>query len=112
MRTQIKVNDSWVDGTPSVGEWYRRQVATLPNGDPIWQEERFITTDEQEVKAIAERQWRDSELLRTDSLIVLPDYPRHKTTEDFKAYRKLVADWDSNPNFPNSELRPVWSDKL
>lgn len=62
-------------------------------------------------KEYTERQWRDSELLRTDTLIVLPDYPRVKTTDDFKVYRQAVADWDSNPGFPDSELRPVWLDK-
>ena len=52
-------------------------------------------------KADTERQWRDSELLRTDKLVVLPDYP-----EDLLAYRTLLRDYPSTVDFPNGD-RPV-----
>ena len=92
---------------PVEGEWIRQGGA-----DFKYYPEVAVDPDEA-VKAleVIERQWRNTELLRTDSLIVLPDYPRVKTTTDFIAYREAVVTWDSNPNFPNSELRPVWEDK-
>ena len=37
MRTQIKVDGAWVDDTPSIGEWYRQEVAV-----DAWQEQRFM----------------------------------------------------------------------
>ncbi len=42
-----------------------------------------------------ERAWRDSELVRTDSLIVLPDYP-----EDLKSYRAELRDYPQKKGFP------------
>ena len=48
----------------------------------------------------AEKIWRDSELLRTDSIMLLPDYP-HSTR--LKAYRKKLRNYPSSSNFPNGE---------
>lgn len=42
MRQQIKVNGIWIDGVPSVNEWYRQQVSALSNGEPVWQEQRNV----------------------------------------------------------------------
>ena len=47
-------------------------------------------------KAIA---WRNSELLRTDSLILLPDYPNK---EALVVYRQELRDWTSSKTFPDT----------
>ena len=54
-----------------------------------------------------EREWRDSELLRTDKLVTLPDYPRDGT--DLIAYRAELADYPQQLGFPDS-ARPKQSD--
>jgi hypothetical protein len=65
----------------------------------------YVTT-----KADIEREWRDSELSRTDKLVLLPDYPRVHTQQQFLDYRETVAKWDSNPDFPDSSKRPKWTE--
>lgn len=45
--------------------------------------------------------WRNSELERTDSLMLLPDYPY---LEELSIYRQELRDWPSTPEFP--ETRP------
>lgn len=52
-------------------------------------------------KGDTERQWRDSELLRTDRFVVIPDYPT-----DLLTYRAALRDYPSQPDFPNG-TRPV-----
>jgi len=53
-----------------------------------------------EKKAI-ERQWRDSELLRTDEFVKLPDHP-----DNLIAYRALLRDYPASINYPNGD-RPA-----
>jgi hypothetical protein len=48
------------------------------------------------------KEWRDSELFRTDSLMLLPDYPY---TEQLTLYRQALRDWPSTPEFPS--VRPI-----
>ena len=52
-------------------------------------------------KTDTERAWRDSELLRTDELVKLPDYP-----VDLLPYRVLLRDYPASIDFPNGE-RPT-----
>lgn len=43
MRTQIKVNGVWVDGSPAINEWFREEVLTSNTDDKaisVWQERR------------------------------------------------------------------------
>ena len=54
------------------------------------------------VRKIHAREWRDNELLKTDSLSLLTDHP--KKTE-ITAYRVKLRDWPSTSDFPNT--RPV-----
>ena len=54
------------------------------------------------VKKIHEREWRDSELHKTDSLSLLTDHPQ-KT--EIAAYRVKLRDWPSTSDFP--ETRPT-----
>lgn len=48
-----------------------------------------------------EREWRDSELLRTDELIKLPDYPI-----DLTGYRAELRAYPEQADFPNG-VRPT-----
>ena len=50
-------------------------------------------------KEMEGRQWRDDELLKTDSLVLLPDHP---DKDKFVAYRQALRDWPSTGNFPDT----------
>lgn len=52
-------------------------------------------------KSDLEREWRDSELIRTDELVKLPDYPI-----DLLPYRVELRDYPVSANFPNG-TRPT-----
>ena len=57
--------------------------------------------DPDKVKGIRERQWRDDELLRTDELVKLPDYP-----QDLLPYRQELRNYPQQEDFPNG-TRPT-----
>lgn len=63
-------------------------------------EKLLVDTSPPDLEAI-EREWRDNEILRTDKLIVLPDYPT-----DLTAYRVELRDYPAQSDFPNG-TRPV-----
>lgn len=46
-----------------------------------------------------EREWRDSELSRTDSLMLLPDYPYKK---QLTVYRQALRGWPATEDFPDT----------
>ena len=46
------------------------------------------------------REWRDTELYRTDLLMLLPDHP---DKDKFVAYRQALRDWPSTSDFPNKK---------
>lgn len=52
-------------------------------------------------KSTTERAWRDSELLRTDEFVKLPDYPI-----DLLPYRMELRDYPAKFDFPNGD-RPT-----
>ena len=54
-------------------------------------------------KEDTERAWRDGELLRTDALVKLPDYP-----VDLLPYRAALRVYPEQADFPNG-TRPVIS---
>ena len=56
--------------------------------------------EEDEVPEEEPRDWRDSELFRTDGLIVLPDYP---DTSALTTYRQKLRDWPSTGDFPDTK---------
>ena len=56
-----------------------------------------------EEKAIRERAWRDAELVRTDTIVDVSDYPNKANME---SYRKELRDWPGTAKFPAS-ARPV-----
>lgn len=63
------------------------------------------TAEEKTARAVAEeRGWRDRELIRTDTLSLVSDFP--KKTE-LTAYRKALRDWPASADFPDETKRPV-----
>ena len=46
-----------------------------------------------------EREWRNRELARTDTLMILPDYP---DKEALTTYRQALRDWTSTDAFPDT----------
>lgn len=54
------------------------------------------TKEEEEIE------WRNSELYRTDLLMLPPDYPYK---EQLTTYRQALRDWPDTPSFPDT--RPV-----
>jgi len=82
---------------PEEGEW-----ACFADGRSIVKKKYHTPVEpEPEDKALVERQWRDSELLRTDALIMLPDYPM-----DLTAYRAALRAYPDAVDFPDGE-RPT-----
>ena len=53
--------------------------------------------------SISERTWRDSELLRTDALMLLDDYPKKSS---LATYRAKLRNYPTSENFPHGE-RPT-----
>lgn len=51
-----------------------------------------------------EKQWRDSELSRTDAYIVLPDFPY---STELAEYRQLLRDYDFSGERPDLPLTPT-----
>ena len=46
------------------------------------------------------RPWRDSELAKTDILMLLPDYP---DKDSLTTYRQKLRDWPSTGDFPDTK---------
>ena len=57
-------------------------------------------TSEDQTTEQQAREWRDSELVRTDSLFGLTDHPDHSKIVD---YRKALRDWPSTSDFPDTQ---------
>ena len=56
-------------------------------------------TSEDQTTEQQAREWRNSELVRTDSLFGLTDQPDHSKIVD---YRKALRDWPSTSDFPDT----------
>ena len=59
-------------------------------------EDMPISAEQKEAEG---RMWRDHELLRTDSLLLLDDYPQK---DGLAAYRQALRDWPSTDDFPDT----------
>ncbi len=77
-------------------EWAK---ATYP--DAVCEDVSLYPTEEEllEERKAEARAYRDKELLRTDSLSLLPDHPQ-KT--QIAAYRTALRDWPSTSDFPDT----------
>jgi len=51
-------------------------------------------------KVIEEKEWRDSELSKTDWIVPTIDHPKHSA---YLVYRQELRDYPSKEDFPNSE---------
>ena len=74
-----------------------------PTSEGYSHEDVTIIPTEREIKASLEaaaRDWRNSELNRTDTLSLLTDFP--KKTE-LAAYRVKLRDWPSTSDFPDTQ---------
>lgn len=89
MKTLILVNNKWVDGTPSNGDKVRYEHDGGGSSETYFYEKS---------KADIERDWRDSELLRTDRFAAVNDY---SDPVGIAAYRQALKDYPQQPDFPN-----------
>ena len=74
-----------------------------PTSEGYSHEDVTVVPTSEELKAeskVEAREWRDSELHRTDTLSLLADYP--KKTE-LAAYRTKLRDWPSTSDFPDTK---------
>jgi hypothetical protein len=46
-----------------------------------------------------EKEWRNSELKRTDWIVPVTDHSQHA---DYMAYREALRDWPATPDFPDT----------
>lgn len=53
----------------------------------------------QKSKEVIAKDWRNSELSRTDLLALLSDYPNK---EQLLQYRQALRDWPDTPDFPDT----------
>ena len=59
--------------------------------------EKYVQSNVSVDPAIEARGWRDSELIRTDTLHLLDDYPN---ASNLTAYRVALRNWPSTADFP------------
>lgn len=102
--------DSWVNLHDKRGQIYYRIVNGEPSEHTINELGKVVPDDalseEEFTELWSERLWRNSELNRTD-IMMLPDYPiswwrRRK----MRKYRHLLRQWPSRPEFPDTSCRP------
>ena len=98
--TQIKITKDGVSNN-IIGEIDFAQ-SVYPTSDG-YSHEVIDTTLPEEVllimKVREERVWRDQELLGTDSLSLLTDYP---SASALTTYRQELRDWPSTEDFPDT----------
>jgi len=81
-----------VDGTAQDFNSLEAAKTAYPDGEYI-----VVTDQSPAAKIVRQREWRDSELTRTDVLSLLTDHPQ-KT--EIAAYRVKLRDWPSTDDFP------------
>ena len=88
-----------------------KDFPTLEDAKKEFPKGKFIVVTDQSAQAqadiaaaaVREREWRDAELARTDTIVDASDYPNKK---NMVAYRKELRDWPTTTNVPASP-RPV-----
>jgi len=75
---------------------------TFPTSDGYSHE--FLDTTLSDASILSEKQlegrmWRGQELLRTDTLILLPDHP---DKDNLTTYRQELRDWPTTDDFPDT----------
>ena len=96
---QILIDGDWAEVDESyelsVGELYRIEVC---KGG--YQTQRYSLPPTLETQ---ERNWRDSELLRTDQIMLISD---HSKITEITTYRQALRDYPASKDFPNGS-RPI-----
>lgn len=75
----------------------------------LYQNGVFSNPEKQNEVDELERQWRDSELVRSDVELYKAQDSDPKSSgsvADWRAYRKALRAWPESPLFPNQEERP------
>ncbi len=82
------------------GNWVQEadgfDVGDLWNEDDGWSRP-VKTTEELENEA---REWRNGEIVSTDFIVALTDYPNHAA---WMTYRQELRDWPSTDDFPDTK---------
>jgi len=73
---------------------------TYENGMVV--KKQFLTPEDIVTSPSSARHWRDEELVKTDALAVLPDYPN---AANLLTYRTALRDWPTTGDFP--ETKPL-----
>ena len=96
----IKITKDGVSNTITGSMAFAQQA--YPTSEGYSHEDVTVVPTSEELKAeskVEAREWRDSELHRTDTLFLLTDFP--KKTE-LAAYRTKLRDWPSTSDFPDT----------
>lgn len=89
---QRLVNGSWEDcqeSDLSINDTYRVSV-----GGGGWHAQKHNPISKSE----SERIWRDSQLLSTDWIVLIPDHPE---LDKYMLYRQALRDYPNNEDFPD-----------
>lgn len=98
--------DECVESDLSVGDTYRTPLGGKLVGGVLvgngWHQQQYHPVSEEDKKKATEREWQESELLRTDN------WPsdRPPGTVVMLAYRVELRDYNNQPEFPNG-TRPT-----
>lgn len=99
---RLLTNISRPEQSPQEGDW----VQYITDSGKIVEKQYHdlfpqdvLDAERLERKIEAERRWRNEELSRTDSLMILPDYPQK---EALTVYRQELRDWPSTDQFPDT----------
>ena len=79
----------WAKSVYPTSDGYTHEVVDVSLGEEF----------DKVLKEIEGRLWRDDELVRTDSLISLPDHP---DKDNLTAYRQKLRDWPSTDDYPDT----------
>ena len=96
----IKITKDGVSNTITGSMAFVQQA--YPTSAGYSHEDLTVEKTEEELLSMTKihaREWRDSELYKTDSLSLLTDHP--KKTE-IAAYRVKLRDWPSTSDFPDT----------
>lgn len=97
MNYEIFIDGCWVKGAPAHGARFRElDDSGFVIRESYWCEQSVIDAIELER---LETEFVSSELLRTDRLVLLPDYPH---MEKVIEYRKLLRSYDLSGNRPQT----------
>jgi len=59
-----------------------------------------VDISEEEIEIGVAKNWRDSELKKTDFIVPLTDFPNHTA---WITYRQQLRDWTTTEDFPNTK---------